>query len=576
LKRRENSHSLIIIFINILLYQTNLAVGQSQSSPIQFHGSNTLVGQYSNMPGVGSEIPASFYRNDLKLTLTIYDVPISASFFLTSMQRDYRQSINNFRIYLDVAALMKTKKLADAKGLAMSKMARFLSNFNALEIGKCRPNYSELTLKGVALSGANIEFNPGLFYIAFATGTVTRAVSPSVYSEPAFKQNLLFGKLGVGRKKESHFYLTFMKAEDKVNSLPGDVGMDTLGRDTLHIGPRSNYVVGTEAKLSFLKKKFTIEGEAAVSMLTRDTQSPALDPENSDVPTWLNDFLKPNMSSSVDFAYDVKSALNLKTTTISIGIKMVGPGYISLGNPNLINDRVTYEGRIDQALVKNQVSLSAYYRQSHDNLIDWKKSATNMIAYGLIAGLRFSKLPYLQFSYTPYFQKTERDSFKLDNSVRVITALTGYNYQIGTLRSNTMFSFFYQGTETLLDTNKINSQNLTYTLTEELTFTIPLSLTAGASFNQFEFAVVHRSVLLFTLSATYRAFKNKWQNSLGVKYSNQFSDQNKLGFFLNSKVQLWKMVDLEIRIENNNFHDNLYASNNYNEFIAQSTLVVKW
>ena len=240
------------------------------------------------------------------MTLTLYGIPISSSFFLTSEQQNFRQSIDNFRFYLDVAALKRTalekatvvvksmipakllkikddltkstdilntsllkntslrdqaqveydkakKQFADsasltnqdllqkaklkldtaiakveeikaklqliktrleqadaaiekakslaespnllksgeekAKGMAMSKFGRFLSIFTTLEIGKCRPNYSELTLKGIAVSGVNIEMNPGLFYAAFSMGKVKRAVEPQENSTPAYKQD---------------------------------------------------------------------------------------------------------------------------------------------------------------------------------------------------------------------------------------------------------------------------------------------------------------------------------------------------------------------------------------------------
>lgn len=81
---------------------------------------------------------------------------------------------------------------------------------------------------------------------------------------------------------------------------------------------------------------------------------------------------------------------------------------------------------------------------------------------------------------------------------------------------------------------------------------------------------------MFTLSGTLSTFKGKWQNSLGVKYSNQNYEQDKLGFFLNSRAKLGKMFDLEIRIENNIFRDICLVSNNFNEFIATSTLTMKW
>ena len=699
---------LIYSAILTLFLLPDIALSQgNKPSPVQFHGSNSLVGQYSNMQGIGQEIPPSFFRNDMQMTLSVYGIPVSASFFITSEERDYRQSINNFRIHFDARALLKSKGLGNAediitsaaryklknlekvkdgleksnellnadvhnnlnelevlqqgydkaekeledsklnkskeevdqakakldeekskldkakdkyekakakmdkakarledtkanleqakakyeevkslifdKGAAKRKaealakksvmggFTRFLANFSTLEIGKCRPNYSELTLKGIPVSGVNIEFTPGPLYMAFSTGKTLRPIKTDSLSRPVYEQKILFSKLGFGKKQGTHFYLTYMQIEDEMNSLPLPTESDTTP-----VRPRSNHVIGSELKLALFKKKLTIEGEGAVSLLTRDTQSPSLDKENSVVPSWAFDFTKPNMSSSVDYAYNIKTQLKLKTTKITGGMRMVGPGFSTLGNPNLRNDRLTYQGRIDQTFAKKQLSLSVFYRQHTDNLIKWKQATSTTIAYGIIAGFRFKKIPYLMVSYTPNFQNTASDSLKLENSVYLITAASGYNYRIGTLRSNTSLSFFYQNSETIMDTMNNTSMNQTYTLNQQLTFKVPLSIAAGASYSKSEFSAQKRDIIMFTLSGTLSTFKGKWQNSLGVKYSNQNYEQDKLGFFLNSRAKLGKMFDLEIRIENNIFRDICLVSNNFNEFIATSTLTMKW
>ncbi len=577
MKKRVLSLTLFLIVFSVesLLFPGNL-LAQNNTSPIQFHGSNRAFGQYANRQGTNSQIPASFWRNDLNMTLTVYGIPISSSFFITSEQSDYRQSINNFRIYFDLAAMAKNMANALARNKAQSLanekapgFMRFLSNFSTFEVGKCRPNYSNLTLKGISVSGVNIEFTPGKFYAAFSTGKVKRLIKPSEITRPTFKQKLLFGKIGVGKKRETHLYLTFMRVEDEVNSLASSPEIDTF-----NVKPQSNFVLGTEGKLLFFKKKFTVEGEVAVSMLTRNVQSAELDIEG--VPSWLLNLVEPNVSSSVDYAYNVKSTLKLKTTKLSGGVKMIGAGCTTLGNPNLINDRLTYDGRIDQTFAKRKISLSAYFRQSKDNLIDWKKSTATTTAYGIIAGFRFKKIPYLQISYTPTLQKTDSDSLNLKNSVRIISTSTGYNYPIGKLKSNTSFSFFYQNTETIIDTITNLSKTQTYTLIEVLTFKIPLSIAGGASYNQSEFSGQYRKILSLNLSGTYRAFKKKWKNTLGVKYSNQIDEQKKVRLFYSSRIKLWKGSDLDIRIEENIFRDKTQDINNYDEFILRVMLSSRW
>ncbi len=567
------SHIIIILFL-----LPNVVYGQTNSSPVQFHGSNRAFGQYANRQGTNSQIPASFWRNDLNMTLTVYGIPISSRFFITSEQSDYRQSINNFRIYFDLKALAinKAKVLAKnkAKGLANEKapgFMRFLSNFKTFEVGKCRPNYSDLTLKGISVSGVNIEFTPGKFYAAFSTGQVKRPIKPSEITRPTYKQNLLFGKIGVGKKRTTHLYFTFMQVEDDVNSLPASPEIYTY-----NVKPQSNFVLGTEGKLSFFKKKFTVEGEAAVSLFTRDMRSPAFIEYITEVPSWLTNYLKPNLSSSADYAYAVKSIIRLPTTKLSGGVRMVGPGFTTLGNPNLITDRLTYDGRIDQTFAKKKLSFSVYFRQNKDNLINWKKSTTTTTAYGITAGFRFKKIPYLQFSYTTNFQKNDNDSLKMENAVHVFFLSTGYNYKIGNLRSMTSFNFFCQNTEIIIDTLIGGSQNQTYTLNETLSFKIPLSLSGGVSYNKSEFSGQKRDILSLNLSGTHSAFKKKWKNTLGVRYSNQLNEQKKIGLYWNSGFKLWKGGDLDIRIEENIFRDKTQVINNYDEFIVRAALLIKW
>jgi len=697
----------IVMFSIVILYPRVVLAQEDKPFPLQFHGSNTFFGQYSDMQGLYQEIPPSFYRNHLKMTLTVYDIPISASFFITSEQGDYRQSANSFSINFSARELLKNKgianstdiitsvalsslnklkneqdaleksknllntdvnnlqtslemlkrnyekakkeliesklhkskekveqakaklakaklkldkaqdkydkakaklakakekikttmaklekaiakveevkslkfdsntakRLADAKvkKSVMSRFTRFLANFSTLEVGKCRPNYSELMLRGIAVSGVNIEFTPGLFYSAFCTGKTKRPIINNSFSLPVYEQKLYFGKLGLGKKQGTHFYLSYMQAEDDVNSLPIQ-----LGPDTNFVTPRSNYVVGSELMLAFFKRKFTIEGEGAISMLTRDKRCAAIEWNDESIPVWLTDYFKPNMSSSIDYAYNAKSCLNLETTKISIGIKKIGAGFTSLGNPSLIRDRLSYDGTIDQSFAKKKIHFLAYYKESSDNLINWKTSATKMHAYGISAMFRFKKVPYLRLSYMPNFQSMGSNSIKVENAVTHISAISGYNYRIGKLRSNTIFNFSSQYIKTTVDTIKIANKIMTYTLTEELTFKIPLSISAGLSYSNCELSAIKREIFSYNISATHSAFKRKWQNRVGVKYAEQLYQQYKIGFYWYSKLKVLKNNYLSIRLEKNIFEEYIMTNNSFDEFIAQISLEIRW
>ncbi len=79
---------------------------------------------------------------------------------------------------------------------------------------------------------------------------------------------------------------------------------------------------------------------------------------------------------------------------------------------------------------------------------------------------------------------------------------------------------------------------------------------------------------MLTLSGTLSTFKSKWQNAIGITFSNHIDLQKKYGFFWNSRVKLWDNGDLGIRIEQNISQSN-FSDNNFNEFIAQMTLEVR-
>ena len=81
---------------------------------------------------------------------------------------------------------------------------------------------------------------------------------------------------------------------------------------------------------------------------------------------------------------------------------------------------------------------------------------------------------------------------------------------------------------------------------------------------------------MFTLSGTLSAFKGKWQNTVGAKYSSLLEEEQKIGYYWNSRVRLWSGGDLSIRIENNIFQTNLPGTDDFNEFIAQLSFEVKW
>ncbi len=414
------------------------------------------------------------------------------------------------------------------------------------------------------MNGVDIEFNPGVFYLSFTTGNSRKSIYTRDLQNAMYSRKILAGKIGIGNKRRSHLYFTFMRTWDDEASLTVDTSLVT---------PKENYLAGAEANLVLFKKRFEIQSEFVVSMLTRDVRSANIDQEEVEhVPEWLFDFVNPKISSSVDYAYRVKSMLNLSKTKISAEVKMVGPGYYSLAAPYLRNDELLYEFRYDQALYQRKVYMSSYYRRSEDNLIPWKRSTTITSAFGFNLSVRFPKYPYLQVNYSPFYQDNEHpvDSLKTETKTSLISLVTGYNFRIGSANSTTNFFISEQQSEMIFTSGARALR--TFSVNQNIQFRFPLSLALSISLMQSDYA---ENITTLDMNSSYRFFK-VWSNMLGVRFTSREQQDRKTGFYIVSKFPVWKFGDLHLRADQNFFRQDIATIGEYDEFILRIILTKRW
>ena len=554
----------LIIYLAAVFTIGNMCVpelisAQYASSPITLSGTSRMYGQFSNRQGSNQQVPANYWRWDLNATLSVYGMPISLKTFLSTEQSSQRQNMNAVQIYFNPQQFFKQK--------AMNKFSKVLSWFSNISIGRSYPRYSPLTLNGAAVTGVNVEFTPGIIYFALAIGKTQKAISNSDIIEPTYARYMFATRFGLGRKRSTHLHFTFLHARDDEKS---------LANDTSGVTPKENYLIGTDVNIFLFKRRFNLQGELAVSMLTRDITSAEVRKEDlKQVPSWMISSFKPKISSSVDYAYSVKSYLNLNNTRLSGAVKMIGPGFYSLGVPYLRNDELTYEARIRQSLWRRKVTVSSYLRRSRDNLIPWKRTTTISSAYGINLTLRFRNLPYLQLNYAPYFQNNdmEVDSLKTDNKTSLFSMATGYAHKFGDIVSSTNFFFSSQHNKTHTGIGDYSSQN--YSLNEMVSFQFPLTVMSSLSFNNSNYSQQSSKIISFDLSGSYTGFK-KWRSSFGLRLTNQKGQNNKTGFYLMSSFPAWKFGDMNIRAEQNFFRATEDIASNYDEFVLRATLTKRW
>lgn len=559
-KEYSNSYSSTLNIGSLI----NSLIIPPEVTAMQFRFAGELYGETANRKGTGSDKKPGYGYASLTPSVSLYGIPFALNVLLSTENNSQRQSLNSISFIYDFnAAKDIAQSYAESEGEEnVPGMMKFFSNFNSLAIGTNYPSYTPLTMQGVPVSGFSFEFNPGWFYLASAFQKNQRPIDNLYY-----KRDLYAGRLGIGQKDDSHWFFTGIYANDNSTSIIVDSTNQT-------ITPKSNYVFGVDAKLNLFEDKISVDGEIAASMLTRDNRDADL--VNKDIPKIVRNLFHPKISSQIDYAYSVKTTYdNLESSTkVIVGIKMVGPGYITLGNPTLRNDKMEIESRVDQKFLERQISVSAFIKYYKDNLINSKLATTSTVVSGINLGLRFKKAPYLNLSYVPNFMSNNAADplKKIDFKNHLFTAGTGYNYNLGeaVLGSNLFYMF---NKATSLDTASGYTSN-NFTLAENLSFNFPLVISASFGMSFLDYFSDYSKITSLDGNISYTFFES-WTNTIGAAYSGEKNKSSKVYFYIGSIYEYTENILIELRIEKNNFSDKIVNANDYDELLIRSTIRVR-
>ena len=590
----------------LFLFNRNFAplIFPEEPKAFEFFTSYSADYQYSNLQGIGSEIPRSYINLRIDPTMVIYSVPLTFSLYYSSQQQDKLQNINSLAMFLDPGYLRKIgeekaetrikeleneierkkaelesqrdkltpeeiEKLNDEINDATDQMESmkknpekhlpgqqgFFSMFNTLAIGTNYPQYTNYTMNGSRVTGLNMEMNPGWFYFAFAGWNNLDAIPNSSYS-----RNLFAGRIGAGAKDESHFHITTVKGEDDQNSLSASQVPESLT-------PQENVILGTDASLNLFNNAFAIGGEFDASMFTRDVNSP----EVEDIPEIVKSLTSATISTQVDYAYELFSAINIKNSDIKLrgAYKFVGPGYISMGAPGIRRDVSGFDVKLNQILFNRIVSFSVLFAREQNNLISQNISTSTYYKYAFNLRMNFPNAPYLIIDYRPNFVSNnfEADSLKIENNAHVFSLMTGLNIFEDYLTSSTNFIISFQSSSSNQATDDLSLFN--FTVSENVTFNFPLSLTGMLGFTNY--SPGDNTTLILDFSTGYLFF-NLWNNTMGINYATESEVGKKTGIYFTSAIPLWQIGNLFLNMQQNFYREDTLVYGNRNEFILRAGL----
>ncbi|MBL7811257.1 MAG: hypothetical protein JNL57_03450 [Bacteroidetes bacterium] len=474
-------------------------------------------------------------------TLFLKGVALPFSFQYSEQQRDFRQPFNQF---------------------GLSPTYKWLK----LHLGWRNLSWSNYTLNNHVFLGAAVELNPKKIRFGAMYGRFLKAVqedsAQQVYTKVSQYPVAAYNRFGYGFKlgygTDAGFVdVIYFHAKDEMASVKENPGIQQTT-------PGENATLGYKTRFRFLKH-FTLESDAAMSVLTRDLRADTLELENKYYKL-ARFILVPHLSTQVYYAGDASLTYQLQRFSTSLKFQRLMPDYRSFGSYYFQTDVQRLTLAPQYYTKKGNLFLNASIGTEHDNLAKKKLAQTRRTIGSATISYRPVSNAGITATYSNY-GTTQRPGSKsisdtvILNQVNNSIILSPY-YMILGKQFNHAFLYNFLN-QTLNDKNKINSQNfsmtvinhsISYSLNNNTNgfkadisvFTVKSKLTAGNGTN---------NGATMGLGRGYR--KNTVNTYLSVTYSMNEFNGSKDGNTLQSRWNTtWKITRKNVLSANLTFTNN--------------------
>jgi hypothetical protein len=361
--------------------------------------------------------------------------------------------------------------------------------WGAAHVGDFSHHFSNFTLSGVTIRGVGIELYPQL-PIPFTDwkipvrwhmvgGRSQQAMESGPYSS-TYARYLGAMKLGFGGMEGGGYLdLHIVRVKDDVNSLPQEVfnpsntGSPTgiTGVVTGTIRPQENLVLGLSSFIPLFQGRLTFRGEATGSAFSRDLFSPTI--TFNGLSSAVNGIYSLRLSSNADYAYTGEVGLSIHPVSLFAKFTQVGPGYVSLGVPSLINDYSALQGSLGLQLFGNRLSLQGGLQLQRDNVVSQKLFTTSRNTFSLAISTRPFDRVSIGFNGMENIitSDAQSESLRTNNVVRSLSANANFQFNVMGLEQSLSTSYVLQASEDLNITRRghgVTSNNVGGTLTTRI------------------------------------------------------------------------------------------------------------
>lgn len=389
------------LLLVLLLLQT-FVMGQttdfSNEKAFSVNGGFSLRSLYYNASGIEARNPRTAFIATGNLTPVIYGIQLPLSFsYSADGAASYSQPFNMFGI---------------------SPRYKWVT----LHAGYRQLNYQPYTLNGHTIVGFGGEITPGKFFLSVMKGKLNRATTIDTISQnlvdASYTRKGLAGKIGYGNENK-FVALSFLRAMDDSTSLLID---KTKYNQNLNpnLFAAQNVVGGLSFKYTFFKK-LILESDVAMSVYTRDAQSPLAieDPANEKLLKLLNKVIYINGTSEYSTAGNAAIGYKTKTYGVKVKYQRIDPNFKSMGTYFIATDIENITVQPSFKLLKNKIRFNGSLGIQKDNLSKLKASTSKRWIGSANASADITKNLGVDVNFSNYFVNQKPGTTRFADTLRI-------------------------------------------------------------------------------------------------------------------------------------------------------------
>jgi hypothetical protein len=334
----------------------------------------------------------------------------------------------------DAVALEKTLHQLGIPDTVLPKGYKTLYALESVNIGRSIANYSELTVKDVAINGLQIAYRPH-FYYAAAVGKIDyRFRDYIVPNATSSGQYLALVRAGLGTKNGNHVFLTYYTGKRQfftqmVASAPGVTAPEYKLAG-----------VSIEARLK-LNRNLALVGEVAKSTI------PYYSHDSTQTSNWMHDFARLNNRSNEAYSLKFEGWWPQTNTRFTGMIGRLGANFQSFSTFTTGTAQTRWLGRLEQPFFKNKLTvISSVQQNAYTNPYASMAYKSSSILASLQATLRIRKWPVITAGYYPSYQLTKiGDNSYGESRYYTLVGNASYAWRMKsvTMTSYLLYSRFY-------------------------------------------------------------------------------------------------------------------------------------